>query len=54
MQSLEFVVHGPFDIPLDAQGRDLVVDGFWETDPTLERLAEGCGCCVLALASVKG
>lgn len=54
-KSLEFVVHGPFDIPTEAarSERKLQTDEFW-SDGELAMLRDRCGCYVFALRKVKG
>ena len=55
MKSLEFVVHGPFRIPLDTAraGPELLLDGFWNQG-ALATLRGHCGCYVFGLRRVKG
>jgi hypothetical protein len=48
----EFEVEGPFEVPMDETRHGLDLDRFWRGN--LERLAECCGCYVLALESVHG
>lgn len=55
VKSLEFVVHGPFDIPTEEvrSGRQLHTHAFW-SHGELATLRNQCGCYVFALRKVKG
>ena len=51
MKNLEFIVHGPFSIPVAKSELDL--SRFWRS-AEVAPLRRACGCYVLALQRVKG
>ena len=54
-EDLEFIVHGPFDIPTEDGGskKQLQTDAFWARGEPAS-LRDHCGCYVFALRRVKG
>jgi len=56
MKTFEFVVRGPFDVPLRCNGskRDLNCAEFWGRTEVLSALSGQSGCYVFALRSKKG
>ena len=56
MKTFEFVVHGPFDVPILCDDADGQLDRyeFWRGTGELRQLARQSGCYVFALESTKG
>ena len=53
---LEFVVHGPFKVPVQrlSAGRRLVVKRFWDANPKADDLSAQRGCYVFAIRTGGG